>query len=368
MGNHKDASILIVDDEPVNVSLLKSLLDLDGYSHVASTTDPRVAVPLAVEHRADLVLLDLNMPYMDGFQVMQTLRETMQEDVPCILVLTADIERESRLRALDEGARDFITKPFDRVELLTRIRNMLDVQIMQKQIRDQNRLLEERVAERTKELHDTRQEIIRRLGRAAEYRDNETGLHIIRMSKICQLLALAAGMGEDEAELLLQASPMHDIGKIGIPDYILLKSGGLTVEEWTVMQSHTRIGADLLAGHHSRLLSMASEIALTHHEHWDGSGYPQHLLGEEIPLVSRIVAIADVYDALTSERPYKEAWPHEKALEYIRLNSGTHFDPHIVSLFIDNLQDILEIKQHYADQTPHPGRYYVERTTAHGNH
>lgn len=349
MDSLKTANILIVDDQTPNVVLMEKMLRADGYCNVYCTTDPRQVVRLYSEHHFDLILLDLNMPYLTGFEVMQQLKEIEPDNYVPVLVLTAQPDMKTRLQALESGARDFITKPFDRLEALNRIRNMLEVRLMHNQIRDQNRILEEKVRERTQELADTRFEIIRRLGRAAEYRDNETGLHIIRMSKYSQLLGLAAGMSEGHAELLLNASPMHDIGKIGIPDSILLKPGKLDPDEWAIMKTHSAIGAEILSGHPSELMSMASEIALTHHEKWDGSGYPNGLKGEEIPLEGRVVAICDVFDALTTARPYKKAWPVKDAVSYISENSGRHFDPRLTQLCPDILPIILEIRERYAE-------------------
>jgi putative two-component system response regulator len=344
-----DARVYVVDDEPANVKLLERILAQAGYSDVRATTDPRECLTEYARRPFDLLLLDLNMPYMDGFEVMERLHGMDPESYPPVLVLTALSDRDSRVRALQNGARDFVTKPFDRVELLSRIRNLLDVRLMHEQIKSQNRLLEERVGERTKELQDTRLEIIRRLGRAAEYRDNETGLHIIRMSKMAACLARAVGMPEAQAELLLQASPMHDIGKIGIPDSILLKPGKLDPAEWQVMKTHTTIGAEILSGHHSDLLEMARVVALSHHERWDGSGYPSGSRGEEIPLVGRVVALADVFDALTSERPYKKAWSVGDAVDEVRRSSGSHFDPRLVEAFMDRLPVILDIRKKHEE-------------------
>jgi len=346
----KMATILVVDDQPVNVKLLEKVLAAEGYQNVFSTTDSRQAADLYQQHQCDLVLLDLNMPHIDGFGVMEQMKE-IAEDYPPILVLTALKDRDSRVKALEGGARDFVSKPFDRVELLSRIRNMLEVRLLNKEIKNQNVILEEKVRERTRELDETRLEIIRRLGRAAEYRDNETGLHIIRMSQYSQLLAVASGMSENEGLMMLNASPMHDIGKIGIPDQILLKQGKLTPEEWEIMKTHASIGAEIMSGHPSPLMQMAREIAITHHEKWDGSGYPKGLKGEEIPLVGRIVALADVFDALTTKRPYKKAWPIEEAIDYIKENTGSHFEPALVDIFLENLDGILTIRAKY----PEPG-------------
>jgi len=344
----KAATILVVDDQPVNVKLLKKVLLAEGYPNIISTTDSREAVLLFQQHQCDIVLLDLNMPHIDGFGVMQELQR-VAEDYPPVLVLTALKDRDSRVRALESGARDFVSKPFDRVELLSRIRNMLEVRILNKAIKQQNQILEQKVYERTRELDETRLEIIRRLGRAAEYRDNETGLHIIRMSQYSQILGQADGMTDTEADMLLNASPMHDIGKIGIPDHILLKPGKLSPEEWEIMKTHSTIGAEILSGHESELMQVAREIALTHHEKWDGSGYPKGRAGDEIPLVGRIVAIADVFDALTTVRPYKKAWNVEDAVDYIAENREVHFDPRLVDLFMKHLPDILAIRAKYPE-------------------
>lgn len=344
----KDAKILIVDDQPANVTLIEKMLDIDGYNNVISTTDPTQVEAIYLEQNSDLVLLDLNMPVMDGYQVLAKIRE-VDPDYPPIIVLTAQSDRESRIKALDLGARDFLAKPFDRVELMTRIRNMLEVRIMTKAMKNQNKILDGMVKERTKELNDTRLEVIRRLGRAAEYRDDMTGFHIIRMSRYSQLLALAAGMDEDEAERLLNASPMHDIGKIGIPDNVLLKPGKLDADEWKIMQTHVNIGVEILSGSDSELMDMAAEVAQNHHEKWDGSGYPCALAGEDIPLTGRVVAVADVFDALTTERPYKDAWPVEKAVEFLKDQRGKHFEPRLVELFVEILPDILAVREQYSE-------------------
>jgi len=352
----KTASILIVDDEEANVLILRRLLEKEGYSALITTTDPREVEGLYRSHLFDIVLLDINMPHLDGFGVMAQLKTVEEDSYLPVLVLTAHADRNTRLRALEAGAKDFITKPFDRIEVLDRIHNMLEVRLLHKQIRGQNEILEKKVRERTQELREkadelqeTRLEIIRCLGRAAEYRDNETGLHIIRMSKYSQLLGKAAGMSDKEAELLLNASPMHDIGKIGIPDSILLKPGKLNAGEWKTMKTHVTIGAEILSGHHSDLMEMSRLVALTHHEKWDGTGYPKGLKGKDIPLVGRIVGLADVFDALTSERPYKKAWSVEEALAEINRTSGTHFDPELTYLLKTVLPDMLLIKEQHAE-------------------
>ncbi len=343
-----EAKILIVDDEPINVQLLEKTLKKAGYTNIFSTKDPREVESFYLEHKFDIILLDIQMPVMDGFQVMDKLKEIEPDYVP-ILVLTALTDRDTRLRALKCGAKDFLTKPIDRIETLHRIKNMLEIRLLHKQVKCQNKILEEKVRERTKDLEQSRKEIIHRLGRASEYRDNETGLHIIRMSKYSQLLAQKMGFNPNDSEMILSASPMHDLGKIGIPDCILLKPGRLTKEEFDTMKQHAQMGADILDKTDSELLEMARIIALTHHEKWDGSGYPRGLKGEGIPLVGRIVAICDVFDALTSERPYKKAWPIEQAVSEIRSQRGKHFDPEVVDNFLAILPDIVKIKNEYAE-------------------
>jgi len=354
--NPKNAHILIVDDEASNVLLLQRILDMAAYKQVKSTQDPRQVIEMFRQQAFDIVLLDLNMPYMDGYDVMQQLQIEAGENMPMILMLTAQHAQEYRQRALDNGALDYVTKPFDAKELLSRIRNLVDVKLARNFIHQQKELLKKEVAQRTyeleqrtAELHETRLQVVRRLGRAAEYRDNETGFHIVRMSKMAALLGEAAGMNEYFCDLLLNAAPMHDIGKLGIPDNILLKPGKFDAEEWAIMQTHSQIGADILSGDDSELLKMAEEIALTHHEKWNGKGYPNGLAGENIPLAGRLCALSDVFDALTSVRPYKKAWTVEKAVELIKTESGKHFDPTLVELFIKLLPQMVAIKEQHAE-------------------
>lgn len=343
------ANILIVDDEPANLRVLEKMLAMKGYENVMSVQDPVQAIELYKENNSDLILLDLDMPVMNGYEVMEQLNALTEGKLPPILVLTAQHLQSYRQRALDGGARDYVTKPFDVNELLSRVHNLLEVHMAQKYMNFQNELLELRVQERTQAIHDTRLQVVRRLGRAAEYRDNETGLHTIRMSKFAVVIGEAFGMGAEQCDLLLNAAPMHDIGKIGIPDNILLKPGKLTAEEWTIMQTHVQIGADILSGDDSDLMVMAYDIAISHHEKWNGEGYPNGLKGEDIPLEGRITAIADVFDALTSERPYKKSWTPEKAVSYIKGESGQGFEPRLVDLFVDTLPEILAIREKYAE-------------------
>ena len=353
----KSSRILVVDDNAVNVRLLEDILAQSGYSNVFSTTDPTEVAPLHVKWNFDIILLDIRMPKLDGFGVMRQLKEVIPpEDYVPILAITAETDMETRLRALKEGAKDFINKPYSQLEALNRIANLLEVRALYTERQRQNVLLEVKVRERTLQLEaqnltleDTRLEIIRRLGRAGEYRDNETGMHVIRMSKGCKEIALAAGLGEEFAENIHRASPMHDVGKIGVPDNVLLKPGKLDADEWDIMKTHAAMGADIIGDAEFDILNMARTIAITHHEKFDGSGYPNGLAGEDIPTEGRIAAISDVFDALTSERPYKEAWPVEQAQQYINDNSGTHFDPTLVRIFNDIFGEILTIRNAYAD-------------------
>ncbi|MFO7953606.1 MAG: response regulator, partial [Thioalkalivibrio sp.] len=346
-GQHKLARILVVDDERANLKLLDRMLRSQGYEELVLIDDSREVLPHYQAARPDLILLDINMPHLDGYQVMEQVRALDDPLLPPIVMLTAQHGQDFVLHALNSGARDYLTKPFDRNELLMRVRNLLDAQLAHRLVYDQKAELDRMVAQRTRELRDTRLQVVQRLGRAAEYRDEETGYHILRMSHTCALLAREIGWDEEQCDLILNASPMHDIGKIGIPDAVLLKPGRFEPHEWEIMKTHAAIGASLLEGDDSDLLRMAREIALTHHEKWDGSGYPNGLAGEAIPRAGRIAALADVFDALTSERPYKAAWTVEAAVEMIRENRGRHFDPVLVDVFLDVLPAVEEIRQRF---------------------
>ena len=345
----KKANILVVDDEAANIRLIAKLLEVNGYSNVVCTQDPLQVASLYQQHKSALILLDINMPNLDGYGVMDQLNKLTNNQPPAILVLTAQITQSFRQRALDSGARDYVTKPFEANELLSRVRNLLEVEMAHKYMRHQNEILEQRVEERTRAIHDTRLQVVYHLGRAAEYRDNETGLHIIRMSKMAAVIAKASGMNNEQCDLLLNAAPMHDIGKIGIPDHILLKPGKFEPDEWKIMQTHAQIGADILSGDDSDLMTMAHTIALTHHEKWNGKGYPNALIEDDIPLVGRITALADVFDALTSERPYKKAWSVEDAVNLIKQERGQHFDPKLVDILIEKLAELIAIREQYAE-------------------
>jgi putative two-component system response regulator len=320
--------ILVVDDEASNLQLLRHILQ-DHYRLLFAKDGPR-ALELAHSEQPQLILLDVMMPGMTGYETCAKLKaDPVTASIPVIFV-TALSDTDDEVIGFEAGAVDYITKPVSPPIVRARVRNHLSLVGVD-------------------ELKRTRLEIVQRLGLAAEYKDNETGLHVIRMSHYARILGLAIGMTEAEAEDLLHAAPMHDVGKIGIPDNILRKPGPLDADEWVVMRSHATIGGDIIGRHPSGMLAMAYDVAVTHHEKWDGSGYPNGLSGEEIPLVGRIIAIADVFDALTSARPYKEAWPVEKAVEHMLAQRGKHFEGRLVDVFLQQMPALLEIKERWAE-------------------
>jgi len=334
-------TILVVDDAPENIAVLKGVLMNNYRVKVALNGEKALRIAFS-DIPPDLILLDIMMPEMDGYEVCRRLKaDPRTKKIPVIFV-TAMGETEDETFGFELGAVDYITKPVSSPIVRARVHSQLALY-------DQKRDLEETVLQRTAELNDTRFEIIRRLGRAAEFKDNETGMHVIRMSHYSRIIAKAIGLDECEADLLLNAAPMHDIGKIGIPDSVLLKPGNLDTDEWALMKQHPEFGANIIGEHESELLKMARIVALTHHEKWNGQGYPKGLAGEEIPLVGRIVAVADVFDALTTERPYKKAWSVDRAVEIIKEESGQHFDPMLVDAFLQSLTEILAIKEQYAE-------------------
>ena len=342
--------ILIVDDEAPNVRLMEEILSRAGYACVLGVTDARVVLEAFEEFRPDLVVLDLHMPHLDGFTIMQQLRKRLAPDsfLP-ILVLTGDISPAVRKRALSSGAKDFVNKPLDAGEILLRIRNLLETRLLHLEIQGQKAVLEDKVRERTSELEHARLETLERLARAAEYRDYDTGLHAQRVGEVAAMVARELGVGEEEAELVRQAGPLHDIGKIGISDTILLKPDRLTPAEFELMKAHAAIGGGMLAGSQSPVLRLAETIARYHHERWDGRGYGG-LKGQDIPLVARVVTVVDVFDGLTHSRPYRPPWSREQASAYIRDGSGTAFDPGVVDAFLRVLPSIPE--DFFSDRTP----------------
>lgn len=335
-------TILVVDDNPDNIDVLSGILR--PQYKVKASVSGKLALKIASgKQKPDLILLDIMMPEMDGYQVCEQLKANpITRDIPVIFV-TAKSETEDEQRGFELGAVDYITKPVSMPITLARIRTHLALY-------DQQRELAAQVKQRTEEIEETRHEIIKRLGRAAEYKDNETGMHVIRMSYYARFLAEQIGASPAWVELLFYAAPMHDIGKIGIPDHVLLKEGQLNDDEWQIMQKHVEYGADILGNHNSELLSLAREVALTHHEKWDGTGYPNALKGEEIPLSGRIVAIADVFDALTSTRPYKRAWSDDEVITFLKEQAGLHFDPTLIPEFLACMPKVLEIKARFSDE------------------
>lgn len=326
---HKNQSnILVVDDEPTNLRVLNQLLN-DTYK-LTFAKSGQEALRLVEKEQPDLILLDVMMPEMTGYEVCEKLKSNSQfKSIPVIFV-TALNDATDEARGFSVGAVDFISKPISPAVVKARVKTHLSLVDAD-------------------ELRRTRLQIIQRLGRAAEYKDNETGMHVMRMSHYSRVIALAMGFSQDSAEALFNAAPMHDIGKIGIPDNIMLKPGKLTDEEFAEMKKHPEIGAEILGESDSDLISLAKTVSLTHHEKWDGTGYPNQLKAEQIPIEGRIVALADVFDALTSVRPYKEAWPVEKAVDFIKSQKEKHFDPEIVDCFVTQLDNILEIKDKWKD-------------------
>ncbi|MCF1428753.1 MAG: response regulator [Shewanella sp.] len=306
--------ILVVDDVATNLALCKKILTQAGYKTCFAQSGPE-ALERAKAEQPQLILLDIMMSGMDGYQVCRLLKNDLKtRDIP-VIFLTAREDETDEAQGFAAGAVDYILKPVSAPRLLARVRNQLNLV-------------------RLEQLEKTQRLIVEKLGRAAEYKDNETGFHVIRMSHYCRILALAAGLPVCQADLLFHAAPMHDVGKIGTPDYILLKQGKLIPEEWEVMKQHPLIGSDIIGDHDIPLLQAAREIALTHHERWDGSGYPLGIKGHDIPLFGRIVAIADVFDALVSRRPYKLGWSLKDTCERIREDAGSHFDPELVDVFL----------------------------------
>jgi len=329
------ARILIVDDIEVNIRLLSQMLANEGYTAVSSTMDPFAVCSLHRKQPFDLILLDLHMPGMNGFEVMAGLQEIEPTGYLPVLVVTA--QPDQKLRALKAGAKDFVSKPFEMAEVLARVRNVLEVRLLYQRLGAHNVELQARVVERTSELHDSYLEAIFTMMRAAEHKDEDTGAHVQRISYYSRALAEKLGMDDVFIDQIFFASPMHDIGKIGIPDSILLKPGSFTGPEWAVMQGHASKGAVILGKGKSPYLQMGAEIALNHHERFDGGGYPSGKVGTGIPLSARIMNICDIYDALRSKRPYKPPYDHDKSVDIITHGDGRtepqHFDPSVLAAF-----------------------------------
>ncbi|MGL1892096.1 MAG: response regulator [Spirochaetaceae bacterium] len=340
MLTNLDSTILIVDDIVENLDVLSGILG-KKYNLKAATSG-EMALKIIKLHKIDLILLDIMMPGLDGFEVCKKIKSDIDtKDIPVIFV-SAKGEQADETMGFSLGAVDYITKPINASILLARTKTHL-------MLADKTEYLNHRVKERTKELETTRLELIKCLSRAGEFKDNDTGLHVYRMSKYSQLIALEYGSTDEEAELILHASPMHDVGKIGIADDILLKPGKLDKDEWKSMKLHPQYGSEIIGNHNSKIIKAAKLSSLTHHEKWDGTGYPNNLIGKKIPFIGRVVAIADVFDALTSQRPYKEAWKIDDAVDLINKESGKHFDPELVEAFNRVLPQIIDIKENFKE-------------------
>jgi len=341
-------TIMIIDDQSTSRKILEQLvLTLNEHLEVKSFADPLSALEWAGKHEADLVLTDYKMPNMDGVEFTRRFR-ALYADAPLVMV-TAVEDKEIRYLALEAGATDFLNKPIDHTECRARCRNLLLLSHHQRIVRDRASRLEAKVEEATREIRIREQETLLRLAKAGEYRDEETGNHVIRMAKFSRLMAEKIGLSDNDCHVIEIAAPMHDIGKIGIPDGILLKPGKLDESELHVMRTHARIGYEILKDSPSKFLQMGAVIALGHHERYDGGGYPSRLRGYEIPLEARIVAVADVFDALTSVRPYKKAWSIQDSLNYLSAERGKHFDPECVDAFHAQLEKILHVRQRFLD-------------------
>ena len=343
-------TVLIIDDSDINLTLIRALVLKQGDCETVLFANPLKAVEWCRDHVPDLVIVDYMMPDMDGLQFIGAFRAMHGRNEIPVLMITANDQKDVRYDALMGGANDFLNKPIDRAEFGARVRNMLSLRTGQKFLADRAQHLEALVEERTSEIRDREKELIFRMSRAAEFRDPETGAHIQRMAHYSQIIARGLDLEPHKQNLLLKAAPMHDVGKIGIPDYILLKPGKLTPEEMEVMKSHARLGFELLQGSGSEILRAGAEIAISHHEKYDGTGYPNALKGKDIPLYGRIVAVADVFDALTSERPYKKAWPLEDAVRFLEEGRGKHFDPMCIEAFLAGWDDVIAIRQRFQDE------------------
>lgn len=340
--------VAVIDDAQINVTLLQHLVKKLPDCEPVCFTDPVAALAWCLDNDPDLVVVDYMMPQLNGTELTKQFR-VRHPDNP-VLMVTANHEADLRLDALQHGVTDFLTKPLDNAEFLARAKNMLTLRKSHKMLENRAVQLADEVRKATEKIVAQERETIFCLAKAAEYRDPETGAHIVRMAHYSRHIARVLGLSIEQQELLLEAAPMHDIGKVGTPDLILLKPGKLTPDEFSIMKQHAVIGYEVLNTASSHMLKVAAEIAHTHHEKFDGSGYPRGLKGEDIPLFGRIVAVADVFDALTSERPYKKAWSIEKATELLRDGMGAHFDPSCVAAFFSDFDDVLAIKNQFVDE------------------
>ena len=363
--------VAIIDDEPINIDLLELYLADSGYQQFQPITDSREAIDRLRSEPPDVVLLDLMMPHVSGFDILEIMRSDPHLKLLPVIILTAASNPESKLRALELGVSDFLSKPVDPSELLLRLRNTLASKALQDHLADYSAKLERDIAKRTAELEASRQEAIHCLARAAEYRDDDTGKHVVRVGRYVAILAAQLGFSRTRIALLEQASQLHDVGKIGIPDAVLLKRGKLdsaefdmikehckfgrkiiepmSDTEWSELRTRTNAGQDITSIGSSPIMRLAAIIAETHHEKWDGSGYPHGLAGEDIPIEGRITAVADVFDALSSSRPYKHAFPLQECIQIMEDGRGKHFDPRVLTALFDSLETILRVQAEFAD-------------------
>lgn len=372
MRDAMNARIMIVDDEPVNIKVVREYLRMEGYSQFIACEDPHEVMDTILREDPDVVVLDLMMPDISGLDLLQTIRADQRTmDLP-VIFLTAAVDHGTRATALSEGATDFLAKPVEPTELLPRIRNAVLIKMHTDALRDHAKTLESEVQRRTAELARSRLELLHCLGRVAEFRDTDTGRHVIRVGRYAGIIAMQMGLSRPVVELIELAAPLHDMGKIGIPDSILLKTQGLdddelsimrkhcdygtqtlesvTSEDWQALANHTVVGEKILEAARSPILEAASRIALTHHERWDGTGYPLGLKGEQIPIEGRVVAVADVFDALSSKRPYKPAFPLERCFAILEEGRASHFDPKVLDAFFQARERIVDVKVAFADE------------------
>jgi len=342
--------ILIVDDQESVVKLLQGILEAEGFQNLTATTDPRQAKALHQECQPDLILLDLHMPHVHGVDLLDEFRSIHVSQYVPILILTSDLTPEAKQRTLSHGAKDFLVKPFDNSEVVLRVKNLLETRALYKELKRHGETLEQRVRDRTKQLAEAQVEILNHLAVVSEYQDDDTSHHTQRVGALAAMIARACGQSDDDVELLRLAAPLHDVGKVGVPNHILVRSDNLRPSEYEIMRSHTTVGGEIFAKSKFPLLQLAREIALYHHERWDGMGYPQRLKGEHIPLSARIVAIADSFDAMTHDRPHRKAISFQDAIKEIRKESGNQFDPNLVAIFLklvtpQMVQDLANLAQ-----------------------
>ncbi len=338
-----NAKILLIDDDITNNLLIKNILTNHGYKQIKCITDPRIAANIYPEYEPDLILLDVEMPYMNGFEVFHKLKKLIKKEILPIIMVTVKSDIKNKNRALGLGIQYFLEKPVNKIELLARVHSILHFNWIYSQTAQRNKSIEEKLNSKEKEFNEAENSIIQSLLLSVKFRDQETGVHINRVSDIVYILAKGMGLSDRLSESLAKASKLHDIGKIGIPDDILRKEGKLNAEEWELMKDHTLIGKNILSSSNLKTMRLASVITATHHENWDGTGYPYALSGKRIPLAGRLTAIADVFDALLSDRPYKKAWDIDSAINYIKEESEKKFDPEIVKIFMQNIKNLKQL-------------------------